>query len=259
MDSDLANNLKILQWNCRSILNKKFEYLDYLKDYDIALLCETMLSSRISLDFNNYTTIRSDRQGSGSTVGGGVMINISKRIPYEVCNKIYNNTGSFESIAITVPIIFRGSREVLTFVSFYRPPGAIMQKSEWLKLSDSLPKNSLYVLGGDANCHSSVWDSNSVCINLYTCSACKSGQNLLYAIDETSHDLLIANNGSSTCFKAYNNGDIKKSALDLTIVSSNLYLGLEWSTIDDLIGSDHFPINYIINTPLQILPYYTSL
>ena len=52
--NNLKTNIKVLQWNCRSILNK----LDHLKsiadEYDIIMLSETHLIEENTLNIKNF-------------------------------------------------------------------------------------------------------------------------------------------------------------------------------------------------------------
>ena len=144
-----VNNLKFLQWNCRGILNKQSEFLLLLDESvcDIELVCETLLNDTHSVDFKNYATIPQDRINSDKTKGGGVMININKKIPFKVYKDIYYKANVIETVAIKIPINSNSLNDSITVVCYYRPPGSIMSKNDWLKFFGSLPKNSFYVIG----------------------------------------------------------------------------------------------------------------
>ena len=59
-----------------------------------------------------------------------------------------------------------------------------------------------------------------------------------------SHHISALNDGSFTYHNIYNNS---KSAIDLSICSSSIYLDFSWWVDDHLNGSDHFPIYLKIN------------
>ncbi|XP_032669552.1 uncharacterized protein LOC116843310 isoform X2 [Odontomachus brunneus] len=71
-------------------------------------------------------------------------------------------------------------------------------------------------------------------------------------------DLLIANHDTPTWSSS--NGQITSSP-DLTLVSSNLSMQVDWNVCDEKHGSDHYPIiiyiNHILPTRLHMQPHYT--
>ena len=79
----MNDNIRLLQWNARSIRNKKDELFHFLlkTDIDICLLCETWLNNKDSIKHQNFFCYRLDRQHGG---GGGVAILIKKSINHEL-------------------------------------------------------------------------------------------------------------------------------------------------------------------------------
>ena len=70
----IQNDLRILQWNCRSIKNKigVLCKLIQIHKIDVVLLQETFLSNDKSIKINNFDIMRADRNSQG----GGVAIAI---------------------------------------------------------------------------------------------------------------------------------------------------------------------------------------
>lgn len=81
-------NLKILQWNCRSI-NNKLDFRNVAGEYDIILLIETWLNADSILfkeshfSLKGLKTVRFDRNFNK---GGGLAICIKSGIIYERVN-----------------------------------------------------------------------------------------------------------------------------------------------------------------------------
>lgn len=73
---------KLILWNARSILNKKTElnYLTYKENPGILAINETWLKEKDTLNINNYTVIRKDRNNQ---IGGGLAVCIKKDIQHK--------------------------------------------------------------------------------------------------------------------------------------------------------------------------------
>ena len=113
----MNNNIRLLQWNARSIRNKKDELFHFLlkTDIDICLLCETWLNNKDSIKHQNFFCYRLDRQHGG---GGGVAILIKKSINHELLNP--QNTKVIKNIGVRV----KSSNEFLDIYSCYYPGGS---------------------------------------------------------------------------------------------------------------------------------------
>ncbi|XP_033218313.1 uncharacterized protein LOC117173780 [Belonocnema kinseyi] len=98
-------------------------------------------------------------------------------------------------------------------------------------------------IGGDFNCHHQSWG----------CDVSSSfGNKLLEAIGNST--LSILNDGSPTCFtRPYE----AKSAIDLTIVSSNLFPLSDWKFEQDKMGSDHFPISTAVGISFSFFEFFS--
>jgi len=56
----------------------------------------------------------------------------------------------------------------------------------------------------------------------------------------TKHNLCILNDSSSTYIHPATGSS---SAIDLSIYSPDIFLDIQWKTLDDLCGSDHYPVS----------------
>ena len=180
-----------------------------------------------------------------------------KNIPFMPFSNVFYSKDLLETVAIKIPLI-SNSHKFLTIVAFYRPPNQTLSKLNWLKFFNSiLESDSVCILGGDANSHSSMWDNSLNCTNQNSCTSCQTGFNLLETITENDLDLIIANNGSPTFINS-SLGNIKQSALDLTFVSSSIFLNSMWSVYNDLLGSDHWPISIEVNVDIKKVPFVST-
>ena len=84
------------------------------------------------------------------------------------------------------------------------------------------------MLLGDFNSHNPLWGGNTIDGR---------GQRVEQFMD--NHSLCFLNDGSYTYLHP---GYGTYTAIDLTITQPNLLLDFSWRVLDDLCGSDHFPI-----------------
>lgn len=89
--------------------------------------------------------------------------------------------------------------------------------------------NSPFVLVGDFNAHSDTWGSSK---------NNRRGKDISDLLD--LKNLIVLNNGSHTHFSpSYNTF----SCIDLTISTASIASKFVWKVVNDLHGSDHFPIS----------------
>lgn len=226
-------NIRLIQWNARSIINKKPNLANFLKDHptEIILLSETWNNPRTPFTLKGYDFIHRDRHDNK----GGVGILVSKTIKYRVINVNNILNHSLEICAVYLPDLN------VTVVSVYRPPNINVNKTDWENLFASFSTPA--IIGGDFNAHHNLWGS--------TYENC-TGRRLVEALDDSNY--VVLNDGSPTRLTAPN---APPSPVDLTFVSSDLYTVCSWKVSSDTLGSDHFPIIICINIqyePLKIIP-----
>ena len=81
----IINQLKILQWNSRSVKNRH-ELSNYADNYDIIVIIESWLKPTENFNLKGFNTVRYDRvinlnNNNDNTVGGGIVIFIKKFNP----------------------------------------------------------------------------------------------------------------------------------------------------------------------------------
>ena len=111
-------------------------------------------------------------------------------------------------------------------VSLYKPPHVVATRNDWENIFNQL--NDRVLVCGDFNSHHRVWGSG------YESSQ---GEILNDTLENT--DLIILNNGKPTKITPPNHS---RSAIDITLASSQLVSFANWDVLDDAMGSDHYPI-----------------
>ncbi|XP_008208569.1 uncharacterized protein LOC103316495 [Nasonia vitripennis] len=191
--------------------------------------------------------VRRDRAENNNNLNkehnGEVCILVKSILIFEEYKPLYNSPESLETVAVTVHL---NNEEEILISSIYRVPGKVTTAEEWYKFFQSIDKIKYKIIGGDFNAHNLLWGSTN---------NCKTGENLLEIIDDK--DLIILNDGSMTYSKVVNN-NITFSAIDLTIVSSDLFLQSHWKILDDKMYSDHYLIEIEINKDIKICPTASS-
>ena len=193
--------LRIIQWNCRGLINKKGNLERILHNYDVVLLNETWLQNKTNFFLKNFNIIRKDRPNH---IGGGLIIAIREDIPFTQTT-IYEVPHFLETLAISIP----SNWGELLIITLYRNPRTPNNSINWNTFFDSFSSHfPSIIIGGDFNCHHQSWGwvHSSPC-----------GNKLLDAIENST--LSILNDGSPTRFTRPSEA---KSAIDLTIVSGNL-------------------------------------
>lgn len=162
----------------------------------------------------------------------GTAIAIKNDIPHRRVN-LPAHTGL---LAIAIEIEFPVK---VTLISIYISPSSLIQPIK-ASLSNILDQfTSPVLLMGDFNGHSTVWGSES---------DDSRGKMLAQLIDD--YGLSLLNDGSHT---RINPSSGASSALDLSIVSHDLYSQLSWVVYNDCCGSDHLPVVISMNRAPPVL------
>lgn len=238
--SNTTHELRLLQWNCRSLNANKESLDDLISKFfpDIILLTETWLKPNQNFYLKNFKIIRCDRPDGY----GGSAILIHKNIPFSLINSPELTADNNVSISISAAKILLPSFQ-FSIYSVYIPPSANISILSFETFFDHF--NGNFVIGGDFNAKSPLWGCN----NYNTL-----GSNLEEALT-SSHEICLLNDQSPTHFT---NSQTNFSALDLTFCSPLLHYYMQWHIIDDPHGSDHLPILTKVCTPQLKLPQKTS-
>uniref|UniRef100_A0A1B6C2K7 Uncharacterized protein n=1 Tax=Clastoptera arizonana TaxID=38151 RepID=A0A1B6C2K7_9HEMI len=233
-NNSCKENLKIIQWNARSISSKEAELIKNKHLTDIFVISETWLN-RNSRNFRikefrlkGFDIIREDRTDKQR---GGVAILVNNKLKYNII-KVNNNCNlKLEVCAIKVYL----KNEEVTICSCYKPPAINISPIEWSIFFNQF--NGKFLIGGDFNAHHESWgDLNN----------CSQGNSLISGID--INKIILLNNNAATHIDPSG----KETAIDLTFVDADSALSYNWSVFKDTWGSDHFPILIKYNVPVTV-------
>ena len=221
-------DLKIVQWNLRNFSTHR-PYLQHLIDRtqpDIICLQETHLKDKQKSRLSNYQfpPLRKDRSNA---LGGGVAIFIKNSVPYTPV--ILNS--ELEVVACKIYI----NNSPITICSLYLPPD--MTPTQIDPLLNKLIKDLQHplLISADINSHHPLWGSPS---------ADSKGRQMVDILE--AHNLSILNSGEPT----YLSSSGTYSHIDITFCSTRLATRLQWTTYEELLNSDHFPIIIESHLPL---------
>lgn len=149
-----ANQIRFLQWNCRSCRRKLPELQHRSKDFDVILLSETWLSPRDNITVKGFDVVRKDRD---ENIGGGVAILVSNALKYQRIYNLDNCRGNIELCAIQLFL----ADSKLTVVSCYRPPTDNINESSWVRFLNQFDEK--FIVAGDFNAHHPYWGDKIRC------------------------------------------------------------------------------------------------
>lgn len=147
----MANNLKILAWNCNGILQRQHEiqlFLD-LEKIDICLLSETHLTTQSHIKIRGYE-VHSAVHPNNNARGGSAVI-IKKDIKYDLQHKLESD----EIQAISVSINTRNHKVVVAAI--YCPPRYNIKEYAYTHFFKQLGEK--FIIGGDFNAKHTDWGS----------------------------------------------------------------------------------------------------
>lgn len=205
-----------VQWNCRSVANKKSEIIYLINVYNpfIIAITESWLKPGSVFKLSGFSCLRDDRPDG---YGGAVLL-IKNSYLFSQFPLPSHDNNNFTAVACIIHNV--------CFISIYIPHPSSQIFTEIDNLLNYVPKPC--VVMGDFNAHHRTWGSSLS--NSY-------GRDLLEIFDR--HNLCVLNDGSQT---RRTKPTENNSAVDLTVVSPSLASSVTWQTQPSTHGSDHFPI-----------------
>ena len=164
-----------------------------------------------------YPSCYFENCSGNNKASGGVSVVVNNSVPHHVVN--LETTPQ----AVAVNISFN---KTITLWSIYLPPSLPIDIKKLDQLIDQLPKP--FILMGDFSFHHTLWG----CLNM-------NDKGRIIEEFIANHDLVLLNKKSSTYLYPATGS---YSSLDVTICSPEIFPGFNWKVVDDLHGSDHFPI-----------------
>lgn len=208
--------LRILQWNARSLIANGQEFKSYIdqSDFKPDIICiqESWLKVGVDFKLHQYIEVRCDRSGG---VGGGCVTFIKNNINFRIVE-----IGKEEEEFVIVEVFTNQGK--ICIINYYNPCKRL--EVEKIRLRVGINSRHLIVCG-DFNAHSTVWGARKTDMN---------GEIMEQIMEEAN--LVCINDGRGTRIDVYTG---KMSALDITLVSSELAGISEWEVLEDTIGSDH--------------------
>lgn len=151
------DSLNVLQWNAKSILSKRSEFIKHVSDFNFILISESWLSPNDSFIVKGFDTVRKDRDNRH---GDGVTVLVKREIKYKTIPNLFNCNNKLEVCAVESYI----EGESITVVSCYRPPNfPNISTQEWETFFTQFRGKALF--GGDFNSHNTLWGSSHTSIN----------------------------------------------------------------------------------------------
>jgi ribonuclease HI len=234
MDSSYLGSLNILQWNVNGLRLRVGDLSNFITNTSIKphVIClqDTRLRGGKSFNLSGYNIERLDTQASA----GGLAIAIKNELIYHTIDLNMDK----QAMAINLKL---GST-YHQIINVYLSP---FMESTLNILSDKLnPSKSIIV--GDFNSHSTLWGNPTTD---------HKGVQVERMLEK--NNLVILNDGQGTFL--CNSGNL--TAIDLSIVSTDLALKSSSWVLPDTMGSDHFPLITQIsqtnfNTPHKLQPKY---
>lgn len=210
----------IIQWNIQGY-SAKYEDLKrliYCENPGVIALQETMLGANIPRSPSGYK-IYSNYEGR-PVPGNGLAMIIRNDMPHQHLQLQTN----LQAMAFRIRL-----NHTYTVCNIYLPHNQNITIEELTRLYDQLPQPVL--ICGDFNCRHMLWD-------VAADGADRRGNTIESLILNTS--LTLLNNRQPTHFHIQTN---TLSAIDLSLCSPAAALDITWEVMDDLYGSDHFPIS----------------
>lgn len=156
-----TNEIIVCQLNTNSIrsIDKRHQLEIFLKENKphILLGSETNLSSECKIQIKKYNIHRADRINKD---GGGTAIFANENLHLEKI-KIPTEISELECCAVKLKLIDNSN---IIFISIYRPPKKDIKHSEMTALI-KMCNNTKFVIAGDFNAHSTLWNSHKTCKN----------------------------------------------------------------------------------------------
>ena len=228
--------LKALLWNCRSASNKIIELTALSKNYDLIVLTETWLNANNHLNLPNFNIIRKDRQHRN---GGGLAILIRSGLSWHTCN----NAPELPSAEI-LTIKITSLQTPITLITCYRPPTHHLNLTQWENFFKATSKLGVFFLMGDFNALHPTWNCNTTN---------PTGEILHRLINK--HNLIIHNTDTQSHIS---HNQRKNSNLDLILSQTDIAHFITTQQLEDMLGSDHYPIECTLNTEKHVYQKKTN-
>ena len=223
--SKQENNLKIIQWNSRSINRNKDDLIEHLgKTRPDVLAIQSPYCSKWELPFleGYYYPPVTDTRGERNKAFVATYIK-QGRVYTAIESPAPNLDENGSSCAIEVQ---NKIGKKICICNVYYPKGCKKDTTKWLT---TLEQTKQWYVLGDFNAHHSLWNPRI-----------KTDKDNQLAEDITDSPLSLLNDGSMT--RIPDNPEHSETAIDLSLASPGLAISSTWQPSDHCLGSDHLPL-----------------
>jgi len=227
LDNFHSSPLHLFHWNYRGASSSLPDILHLARSYQVIYIQESFLLPSTNFNVPSFTCIRSDT--SPGTRGLCTLIRTDYRFSLVGLNHLSHSSVEAQALLLYCSLDFP-----VLIINLYRPNSktpSIFYSNLFAAVSAS--KYALII--GDFNAHHQVWGDIRV-----------GGQRDAIVSACEAHNIIVLNDGLPTFISS---SDQASSTIDLSIASRNFGLLASVSTLQDLYGSDHFPVSiFIANT-----------
>ena len=249
MTNPKYSEIKLFQWNCRSISTN----LSYLKHYLVSNNCDILILQSLSCKSSKLPRLPNYYFPPVYNIGKEsekvhTAIYILNSLQYSICR--CPDLKSDVDIYMCGATVKFSKSVIINVMSVYLPKGPNDKNTEWIKtVRDQQPGK--WFIAGDFNAHAPFWEKD--------CKFVTSNRLVENIVDSPFH---LLNDGSVTRIPDVSKH--KATAIDLTLVSPEIVPSCSWETYKDTLGSDHIPIITTIsdghnkdrNITVDIIPKY---
>src|SRR5215470_16663587 len=211
--------VSVLQWNCRGFRSNFEELKLLIRDYDPACICLQELILEVNYPFllppTSYISYTSHHQGNNGRGGAGLLV---------------RNSILSDAILLQTQLHAVAAKVILSrpysLCSLYLPPSEAVRYEDLENLIKQLQPPIILV--GDFNIRHPMWGDTSTSPNA----------NIVVDLI-TKHDMVCMNSGAPT---HYHQASQSFKHIDISLCSNIISQSLMWSRLNDLHGSDHYPI-----------------
>ena len=224
--------VKILQWNCRSVITNLHYLTQHLSavSYQVLVFQSLNVSQKNLPKLTNYSYPPIHEDVLKDTEKIRTAIYVHENLKCSPCTSpVPTNKINLYSCAAKVKF---NDHLAINIVSVYLPRGPNDENTEWLHTMQE--SNNKWLVLGDFNAHSPFWDNDSTSIT--------SNRFVENIVDSC---LYLLNDGKITRIPDISHH--RASAIDLSFISPVLAPNCKWETHTDTLGSDHLPLIITFN------------
>lgn len=226
MSNQSKNKLRIVNWNARSLLNKKSQLETLIYKFQPQVLCitETWLKPEHSFSVFNYNIFRGDRLHGR---GGGVAVLVHRDVLTLSLDLHIPDPDDLFGVDF-LGIRVRTVTGFVEIVAVYSSPDFEPESQSWQAILQVASPRNVRVVCGDFNAHSPSWGAMK--------SNCR-GNRLVTAMEECG--MIPINDSLPTYIPA---PESRGSNLDLVFVALKDFPICSFQIAQDSFSSDHLPI-----------------